>query len=148
MTEAFATSVLWGFEAAAETDGRVLVDATAFVLRDVHDVVRSLKPASYSLDASRSAVNLARTKAFPRNTELDAILTFTGSGDNAGQTGGGLPGGRVTDVAPTATAVTVQQHHSFVRLPDARLRAAAVRSARRRLRRRPGPTSRRRCPSR
>src|SRR3954471_21217454 len=58
VTEAFATSVLWGFEAAAETDGRVLVDATAFVLRDVHDVVRSLKPASYSLDASRSAVNL------------------------------------------------------------------------------------------
>ena len=42
VTEAFATSVLWGFEAAAETDGRVLVDATAFVLRDVHDVVRSL----------------------------------------------------------------------------------------------------------
>ena len=28
VTEAFATSVLWGFEAAAETDGRVLVDAT------------------------------------------------------------------------------------------------------------------------
>ncbi|MEO5819908.1 MAG: zinc-dependent metalloprotease [Vicinamibacteraceae bacterium] len=118
VTEAFATSVLWGFEAAAESDGRVLVDATAFVLRDVHDVVRSLKPASYSVDASRSAVNLDRTKAFPRNTELDAILTFTGNGDNAGQTGGGLPGGRVTDVAPTATAVTVQQHHSFVKLPE------------------------------
>ena len=42
VTEAFAASVLWGFEAAAETDGRVLVDASAFVLRDVHDVVRSL----------------------------------------------------------------------------------------------------------
>ena len=118
VTEAFATSVLWGFEVAAETDGRVLVDATKFVLRDVHDVVRSLEPASYSLDASRSAVNLARTKAFPRNTELDAILTFTSSGKDAGKTGGGLPGGRVTDVVPTATAVTVQQHHSFVRLPE------------------------------
>jgi len=118
VTEAFATSVLWGFEAAAETDGRILVDATSFVLRDVHDVVRRLRPASYSLDASRSAVNLARTKAFPRNTELDAILTFTGSGDKAYETGGGLPGGRVPDVAPTATAVTVQQHHSFVRLPE------------------------------
>ncbi len=118
VTEAFATSVLWGFEAAAESDGRVLVVATAFVLRDVHDVVRSLKPASYSLDESRSAVNIERTRAFPRNTELDAMLTFTSSGDSAGQTGGGLPGGRVTDVAPTATAVTVQQHHSFVRLPE------------------------------
>ena len=63
-------------------------------------------------------MNLARTKAFPRNTELDAILTFTGNGENAYQTGGGLPGGTVPDVAPTATAVTVQQHHSFVRLPE------------------------------
>jgi hypothetical protein len=118
VTEAFATSVLWGFEVAAETDGRVLVDATAFAVRDGHDIVRSLKPASYTLDTSRSAINVARTKAFPRNTELDAILTFTGNGENAGRTGGGLPGGRVTDVAPTATAVTVQQHHSFVRLPE------------------------------
>jgi hypothetical protein len=118
VTEAFATSVLWGFEAAAETDGRVLVDATPFVVRDGRDIARSLRPATYTLDASRSAVNMARTRAFPRNTEIDAMLTFTSSGDQVGQTGGGLPGGRVGDVAPTATAVTIQLHHSFVRLPE------------------------------
>jgi hypothetical protein len=118
VSEAFATSVLWGFEAAAESDGRVLVDATAFVVRDADGIAGRLEPAQYRLEVSRSAVNLARTKAFPRNTELDAILTFTGTGEKAGETGGGLPGGRVGDVTPTATAITVQQHHSFVRLPE------------------------------
>jgi hypothetical protein len=116
--EAFARSVLWGFTVEAEADGHVVVDATPFLLRDVHDVVRRLAPASYSLDLSRSAVNIERTKAFPRNTEMDALLTFTGTGERAGETGGGLPGGRVTDVAPTATAITLQQHHSLVQLPD------------------------------
>ena len=147
VTEAFATSVLWGFEAAAETDGRVLVDATAFVLRDVHDVVRSLKPASYSLDTSRSAVNLARTKAFPRNTELDAILTFTGSG--------------TTPTRPAAACRAAASPTSRRRRPPSpcssttpscgcRSRATSrCRSIRAPARSgRPGPTSRRRWPSR
>src|SRR5271157_5119727 len=34
--DSFARSVLWGFTVAAETDGRVLVDATDFLLRDGH----------------------------------------------------------------------------------------------------------------
>ena len=115
--DAFARSVLWGFEVGAESGGRILVDATKFLLRDVHDVTQRLRPATYSLDESRSAVNLDRTKAFPRNTEMDVILTFTSNGERARETGGGLPGGRVTDVAPTARAVTVQQHHSLIELP-------------------------------
>src|SRR5688572_24004738 len=32
--EAFATSVVWGFTAAADTDGRVLVDLGDFLMRD------------------------------------------------------------------------------------------------------------------
>ena len=59
-------SVLWGFEVGAETDGRVLVDATTFVLRDVHDVMpQPASPATYSLDASRSAVNLDADQGVP-----------------------------------------------------------------------------------
>src|SRR5215475_2378832 len=34
--DSFAKSVLWGFAVAAESNGRVLVDATDFVLRDGH----------------------------------------------------------------------------------------------------------------
>jgi hypothetical protein len=108
--ESFAQSVLWGFEVKAETDGRVLVDATDFVLRDAHGVIASLKRArqgDYKLDATRSALYLQNTKAFPRNTEIEVTLTFTG--DN--------PGGWVRDVTPTPEAITVRQRHSFVALP-------------------------------
>ncbi len=114
LDEAFATSVLWGFAIEAETDGRVLVDVTPFLLRDAHGVADRL-PGTYRLDESRSAVHLPRTKGFPRNTELEARLTFTGD------PGGGGPGfgrGSLGAVAPTARAVTVRQHHSFVELPD------------------------------
>ena len=34
--DSFARSILWGFTVAAESNGRVLVDATDFVLRDGH----------------------------------------------------------------------------------------------------------------
>jgi Met-zincin/Domain of unknown function (DUF5117) len=108
--ESFAQSVLWGFEVKAEQDGRVLVDATDFVLRDAHGVVPALRRArqgDFRLEASRSALHLANTKAFPRNTEIEATLTFTG--DNPGQW--------VRDVTPTPEAVTVRQRHSFVALP-------------------------------
>lgn len=115
--EAFARSVLWGFTVAAESQGRVLVDATEFLLRDVHNVSQRLRPATYRVDRTRSAVNLERTKAFPQNTEIDVLLTFVSEGGQEAQAGGGLPGGRLTDVTPSPQAATVQQHHSFVELP-------------------------------
>lgn len=109
--EAFAQSVLWGFTAAAETDGRVLVDATDFALRDAHGVTEALKRSrqgAFRLDASRSALYLPRTRAFPRNTEIEVMLTFTGE----------EPGRYVRDVAPTPQALTVRERHSFVALPE------------------------------
>jgi hypothetical protein len=116
--EGFARSVVWGFTVGAETEGRVLVDATDFLLRDVHGVTQSLRPATYRVERTRSVVNMERTKAFPKNTEIDVLLTFVSDGGNEAQAGGGLVGGRLTDVTPMAQAATVQQHHSFVELPD------------------------------
>jgi len=46
VTDAFARSTLWGFKVTAETDGRVLVDATDFVLRDSHNIAGRLRPGS------------------------------------------------------------------------------------------------------
>jgi hypothetical protein len=109
--ESFAHSVLWGFEVAAEEDGRVLVDATDFALRDAHGVIDVLKrqeQGDYELDPSRSVLYLPRTQSFPENTEIEVTLTFTGK----------KPGPWVGDVAPTAQALTVRQHHSFVALPE------------------------------
>ncbi len=110
--ESFARSVHWGFEVAAETEGRILVDLTPFLMQDAVGAVQSIsrtRQGTYKLDASRSALYLDRTKNFPKNTEFETIITLTG--DN--------PGGYLRSVVPTATAVTMHQHHSFVELPDA-----------------------------
>ncbi|MGB3617277.1 MAG: DUF5117 domain-containing protein, partial [Catalinimonas sp.] len=121
--EAFAESVHWGFDVAAETAGRVLVDLTPFVLRDAMDIGGALarnEQGTYQLEASRSVPYLPRTKAFPKNTELEATLTFTG-----GRGGGKAPGQYVRAVVPTPGAITVRTHHSFVELPDGNYRPRA-----------------------
>lgn len=110
--EAFAKSVLWGFKIDQEKNGAYLVDATNFLVRDAHGVIGRLqnnKQGSYKLDKTRSAFNLDRTKAFPKNVEFDVLLTFTGK----------PTGYNIRSVTPDATAVTSHQHHSFVELPDA-----------------------------
>jgi Met-zincin/Domain of unknown function (DUF5117) len=110
--ESFAQSVLWGFKVEAEEGGRVLVDATAFFMRDAHGVVDRLRQARqgrYKLDDSRSALYLPRTKGFPLNTEIETTLTFTTDED---------PGRFIRQTTPTPTAVTLREHHSFVQLPD------------------------------
>jgi hypothetical protein len=110
--EAFASSVLGGFDVEAEdTSGRVLVDATKFFLRDARDITAELKKqkqGKMTLDASRSAIYLPGTKNFPKNTEVEAVLTFSVE----------EPGPWLTSVAATPEAVTVRQHHSFIELPD------------------------------
>ena len=71
--ESFAQSVLWGFKVEAEEGARVLVDATAFFMRDAHRVVdrlRQTRQGRYRLDESRSALYLPRTMGFPQNTEI------------------------------------------------------------------------------
>ena len=80
--ESFAQSVLWGFKVEATEGERVLVDATAFFLRDAHGVIDRLRQArqgQYRYDDSRSAFYLARTRVFPKNSEIETILTFSSS---------------------------------------------------------------------
>jgi hypothetical protein len=113
--EAFATSVVWGFTAAAETDGRVLVDLGDFLMRDATGLAARLRPAAYRFDRSRSAVYLPDTKGFPRNTEIEVTTTMVTDGGAAGP---GQIGGRIGDVVPTPEAMTVRQHHSLIQLPD------------------------------
>ncbi len=124
--ESFAQSVIWGFDVTAEESGRVLVDATQFYMRDAHNIPQAIQRAQpigggapgggrggggggapYRLDASRSAFYLANTKNFPKNTEVETILTFTGD----------APNGFVREVTPSPEAVTIREHHSFVELP-------------------------------
>jgi hypothetical protein len=109
--ESFAQSVLWGFKVEATDGTRVLVDATALFLRDgygVTDRLRQAKQGAYKLEDSRSAFYLPRTKGFPKNTEIETMLTFTTDGD---------AGNYVAQVAPAPQAVTLREHHSFIELP-------------------------------
>ncbi|HEV3140061.1 MAG TPA: zinc-dependent metalloprotease, partial [Vicinamibacterales bacterium] len=143
--DSFAKSVLWGFTVAAETNGHVLVDATDFLLRDVTGAGNALRPGTFRVDRTRSAIYMARTKGFPKNTEVEMTLTFAndasggrggggggpaqgppqianegapGGGGGRGGRGGGLFSGTVASVTPSAEAVTLREHVSLVELPD------------------------------
>ncbi len=80
--DSFAKSVLWGFAVVAESNGRVVVDATDFFLRDVHGAAGGLRPGTYRIDRTRTTFNLENTKAFEKNTEVDMILTFVNDAVN------------------------------------------------------------------
>ena len=127
---AFAKSVVWGFVPVAIEGSKVLLDLTPFLVRDSQKIADRLgsrgfqgpgaallgagpagAPASYRFDESRSAVFMGNTKNFPKNTEFEAMVTFTGGPSSAG--GGGGP-----SLAPDPNAVTVQMHQAFIELPD------------------------------
>ena len=110
--ESFAQSIVAGFKVESTEGNAVIVDATDFFLSDAHGVTRRLREAqqgSYSLDKNRSAIYLPRTKAFPKNTEVEATLTFTTTD---------RPGNLVRGVTPNPDVITLRQHHSFVAAPD------------------------------
>jgi hypothetical protein len=109
--EAFAPSTIWGFSVEAQTDDRVLVDATDFFLRDAHGVALGLEDrgqGKFGLDRSRSVFHMPNTKAFPHNTEVEVALTFTSD----------RPGRLVSGTAASGNSVTLRQHHSLVSLPE------------------------------
>lgn len=111
VNEAFASSVLHGFEIDARSGNRYLIDLTAFLQQDLHGVSERLKATeqgSFSVDNSRSALVADKVKNFPKNTLFESVLTFKGSG----------AGNFVKQVVPTPDAITVHQHVSFVALPD------------------------------
>ena len=109
--EAFAKSVLYSFPIEEMINGSYIINLTPFLLEDAHGVSKRLKQrkqGTFKIDNERSAVYLDRTKAFPLNIEFDMLLTFTGSD----------PGNLLRSVTPSPNAITVNQHHSFVALPD------------------------------
>ncbi len=117
VNESFAQSILFSFNVEAEAENNILVDATSFLLRDAHgvaDKIRKMKQGTYTLNEGRSAIYITNTKNFPKNTEMEATLTFVGGSD---------AGRLVNAVAPTNEAITVRMHHSFVELPDSNYQA-------------------------
>jgi hypothetical protein len=115
--QSFPESILGSFSVVAENPpgnaagvGAVLVDATEFFLRDAHGVADALaKQGTYKLDAARSVIAIDATKVFPKNTEVEAILTFASDTP--------IRGSFVGEVTPDAHAMTLREHQSFLELP-------------------------------
>ncbi|MEO9483088.1 MAG: zinc-dependent metalloprotease [Ekhidna sp.] len=111
VAEAFASSVIGGFEITTKNESSFLIDITDFLLRDSHGVsgrLRGSNQGNFSVDKSRSAIYMDATFNFPKNTEFESILTFSGD----------ARGWWLRSVTPTPDAVTVRTHHSFIELPD------------------------------
>ncbi|WP_416307979.1 zinc-dependent metalloprotease [Neptunicella sp. SCSIO 80796] len=109
--EAFADSVIAGLPIVASDNNAVLIDYTDFLLSDIHQVSQRLQQTqqgSYKPDPKRSGVYPARLKAFPKNTELEALVTYAGS----------KPGEYVRQVTPDPDSISVHLHHSLIELPD------------------------------
>jgi len=109
--QAFASSVLWGFDIQSSKDGTHVIDITNFLLHDSNGIIKTLKDkkqGTYKIDKSRCAIEKDQLLAFPRNIEFESILTFKGEAS----------GSYIKSVTPSSDAVTVVQHQSFIALPE------------------------------
>lgn len=110
--EGFPTSVVAQFPIERDSAGLITADATGLFLSDAYGIAEGIRRAQGGgarVDASRSWFDAARTKAFPRNAEIHAVLTF--GVDN--------PGGALRRWSPDAASPTFELHHSLVALPAA-----------------------------
>lgn len=112
VANSFARSFLWAGDVADENaGGAYTVDISGFLTGDVLNLQGVLKTAGegdYKIDKERSFVEGASILAFPDNVEIDAYVTL--AADKAGA--------EATATAADGRALTLTQHHSFVRLPD------------------------------
>jgi hypothetical protein len=112
VAEAFPSSAVASLPLVAEEQGRLLVDATDFAVRDWTDVAGTMarsQQGTYAVARDRSGINRAFTRGFPDNTEIDVSLTFALTG---------RAGGIVSQTVPDARAFTLREHLTLHRLPD------------------------------
>lgn len=114
VAESFPSAIYAAFPIVADEPGRLLVDATSFLLSDVFDVagrLRASRQGEVRIDPARSYVSMEYTRAFPRNTEIRSVVTYVTDS----------PGEELRRHAPDAPlggrVITLQQHHSFIALP-------------------------------
>lgn len=111
--EGFPPSTPAALSILAEEGGKLVVDATDFLMRDWNDVVGTLTSSNegtYAVARDRSGIYRPYTKAFPKNTEIDVALTFATQA-RAGRT--------ISSIVPDGKSFTLRQHISLLALPDA-----------------------------
>ncbi len=106
----FPVSVLASLPVEAEEGARVLVDASALFMRDAAGVegeLSSIRQGDMRFDASRSSFLPEQLRAFPDNSEVETLVTFTVTG----------AGAVARNVLPDERAMSLRIHHSFLRAP-------------------------------
>ncbi len=107
----FANSFIWSTDViATHHDGRLLIELNGLLTTDLLGLEGALEEgdAGFSQAGRLSMADSDSVLVFPDNVEVDAFMTFTSSN----------PGNEVDATAANPNAVTLVQHHSFVRLPD------------------------------
>ena len=116
--DSFPTSVLAVLPVVSDSGGKVVVDGTALFMRDAGYVANRLKRSrqgEFRFDAAKSAFYPERMKAFPENTEVETVASFTSA----------APGVAVSEVMPAPDIFTVRIHHSFLKAPEGYVPRAA-----------------------
>lgn len=110
--EAFATSVVWsGKIESTLADGRLVVDMSGFLTRDVMGIADALKQSGepgFKAVSELSVVDPAAVRAFPENVEFEALQTFASD----------TPGPETRNIAPDPKLITLTVRHSLIKLPD------------------------------
>lgn len=110
VTDSFPTSVLAVLPIVTDQGGKVVVDATPLFMRDAGGVEAKFKRAKlgdFKFDPAKSVFYPKRMKAFPENTEIETIATFTSD----------APGTAINAVTPAPGVFTIRIHHSFLKAP-------------------------------
>jgi len=118
--ESFPDSILASLPVVKTEAGKVIVDATPLVVRDAvgfgsggrggrggalpGGVVELAAGVAWQFDPARSAIYLPRTKAFPKNSEVEVMVTYQA-----------LTGGART--TPEPRVLSGRLHYSFVEPP-------------------------------
>lgn len=108
--DSFVDSIFWATDIIAESDQKILIDLQGLLIRDAHAVVNTLKRSDqgdYKFDSDLSFIELDQCQAFPKNSELNAVVTYATS------RGGSL----VSQAAADGNSFSLRLHHSFIQLP-------------------------------
>jgi hypothetical protein len=109
--KSFPVSVIASMPISESDGSRLLVDATEFLLSDVIDIRGTIRGAGLGqvqLDRDKGYVHADFTRAFPENTEIRTVLTFSSDELHS----------EIRRHSPDGRFVTFQQHHSFMALPS------------------------------
>jgi hypothetical protein len=110
--DSFAPSTVWmGKFESVTPEGRVLIDISSFLTRDVMDIGSTLEAGGekgYRLDSGLSVADPDAVKVFPENIEFEASETFASE----------TPGPQMRNLVPEEKRIALTLRHSLIKLPE------------------------------